>query len=300
MLNGIHFLLTYVCNYECDHCFLYCSPQASGTFTLKQIKNVLNEAKKIPSVDWIFFEGGEPFLFYPLMVEGARLAKEMGFKLGIVTNSYWAITVEDAELWLKPFVDIGIDDLSISDDIFHYGNEDNNLAKNAKTAANNLNLKMTSICIDKPEIQFPSENEREKGTPVIGGGALFRGRAIDTLTQGLPIRPWQTLITCPYEDLENLGRIHIDSFGNVQICQGLSIGNAWQTPLSELISKYNVSEHPICGPLFRGGPSELSKVYHVPTEEGYVDECHFCFVIRSKLIDRFPQFIGPKQIYGLE
>ena len=37
MLNGIHFLLTYMCNSECDHCFLYSDPRAKGTFTLKQI-----------------------------------------------------------------------------------------------------------------------------------------------------------------------------------------------------------------------------------------------------------------------
>jgi hypothetical protein len=270
-----------------------------GTFTLKQIQNILEEAGKIQNVEWIFFEGGEPFLYYPLMVEGARLAKESGFKLGIVTNSYWATSVEDAELWLKPFIDIGIDDLSISDDSFHYGNEERNLAKNAQKAANNLNLSMSSICIDKPEIQIAMEKDQEKGTPVIGGGAMFRGRAIEKLTGGLPTRSWKNLTKCPYEDLENLGRVHIDSFGNVQICQGLSIGNAWKTPLSKLIKDYDVNKHPICSPLFKGGPAELAKQFKISPEEEYVDECHFCFLIRAELMDKFPQYIGPKQIYGL-
>ena len=58
MLNDIHFLLTYTCNYECDHCFLYCSPQSKGTFTLEQIKNVLDEAVKTGKIEWIYFEGG--------------------------------------------------------------------------------------------------------------------------------------------------------------------------------------------------------------------------------------------------
>ena len=30
MLTGIHFILTYTCNFECDHCFLYCSPKSKG------------------------------------------------------------------------------------------------------------------------------------------------------------------------------------------------------------------------------------------------------------------------------
>ena len=107
MLKGIHFLLTYTCNYSCDHCFLYCSPSSHGTFTLKQIKEVLAEAKKIGTVEWIYFEGGEPFLYYPIMVEAVKLAKKQDFKVGIVTNSYWATSIEDAEIWLKPFSELG-------------------------------------------------------------------------------------------------------------------------------------------------------------------------------------------------
>ena len=35
------------------------------------------------------FWRGEPFLFHPIMVEGVRLANEMGFETGIVTNYYY-------------------------------------------------------------------------------------------------------------------------------------------------------------------------------------------------------------------
>ena len=99
MLTGIHFLLTYRCNFECDHCFLYCGPHAEGTFTITEIRQLLEEARKLDTVRWIYFEGGEPFLYYPVMVEGLRLAKEMDFKTGIVTNGYWALSEADARLW---------------------------------------------------------------------------------------------------------------------------------------------------------------------------------------------------------
>ena len=72
MLTGIHFLLTYTCNFECDHCFLYCSPRARGAFTLGQVKQVLDDAEKLGTVEWIYFEGGEPFLYFPLLVESIR------------------------------------------------------------------------------------------------------------------------------------------------------------------------------------------------------------------------------------
>jgi hypothetical protein len=63
---------------------------------------------------------------------------------------------------------------------------------------------------------------------------------------------------------------------------------------------YDVNKHPVCGPLFKGGPAELARMYDLLTEGEYVDECHFCFMIRSALIDKFPQYIGPKQVYGLK
>ncbi len=78
-LNSIHFILTYQCNFECDHCFLYCSSNSKGTFTLAQIRAVLKELKKIGTIKTVGFEGGEPFLFHPLLVESVKLAGEMGF-----------------------------------------------------------------------------------------------------------------------------------------------------------------------------------------------------------------------------
>jgi MoaA/NifB/PqqE/SkfB family radical SAM enzyme len=300
LLKGIHFLLTYACNYTCDHCFLYCSPNSKGTFTLAQIKKVLDEAKNIGTVEWIFFEGGEPFLYYPIMVEGLRLSKKMGFKTGLVTNSYWATSVEDAEFWLKPISEIGISDFSISNDLFHYEDEELNLSKRAEKAANNLKLPLCSIGIDEPTIEMGIEKDHEKSEPVIKGGAMFRGRAVETLIEGLPRRSWEEMKKCPYEDLEELGRIHMDPFGNAQICQGLSIGNFWEIPLSELIKNYDVNNHPICGPLIRGGPAQLVREYEVEHEDEYVDECHLCYLTRLHLLDKFPQFLGPKQVYGLD
>jgi hypothetical protein len=33
-LRGVHFILTYRCNLQCDHCFVWGHPQAEGVFTL--------------------------------------------------------------------------------------------------------------------------------------------------------------------------------------------------------------------------------------------------------------------------
>ena len=105
MLAEIHFLLTYNCNFECDHCFLYCGPTAAGTFTINQVDQVLKEALKIGSVNMVYFEGGEPTLYYPLLLESVKRAHQYGLDVGIVSNAYGALTEEDARLWLEPLVE---------------------------------------------------------------------------------------------------------------------------------------------------------------------------------------------------
>jgi hypothetical protein len=296
MLTQVHFLLTYSCNYECDHCFLYCGPHAVGTFTLAQIEEVLAEAKSLGSVEWIYYEGGEPFLYYPVLVEGLRRAGKSGFKTGVVTNCYWATAEEDAAVWLGPISESGVGDLSLSDDTFHHEGDGESPARRAAAAASGLGMPSGAICIDKPLVQPPADH---KGEPVVGGGALFKGRAADKLVEGLPTKPPDGFRECTHEELVAPKRVHVDALGNVMVCQGVSIGNMWQRPLSELIRSYDAAAHPICGPLSRGGPLELARAYGVELEGEFVDECHYCFLVRRALVPRFPDVLAPRQVYGL-
>ena len=80
-LTGIHALLTYRCTFACDHCFVFGSPWQDGTMTLKDIRNMLQQAKDLGTVEWIFFEGGEPFLYYATLLKGVQEAVEMGLRL---------------------------------------------------------------------------------------------------------------------------------------------------------------------------------------------------------------------------
>jgi len=295
VLTGIHILLTYMCSYECEHCFVYSGPYAKGTFTLRQIREVIDEAAKINTVQSIYFEGGEPFLFYPLMIEGIRIARSSGFRVGVVTNAYYAMAEEDAELWFRPLYDLGISDLSISDDVFHHGGVEDNPSCRAMAAARKLGLPLRSISVEEPVVSTDANTG-----PVVGGGVMFRGRAVDKLAEGLPKKDWEAFTECPHEDLEDPKRIHVDAFGNVLICQGLSIGNMWETPLSVVVNNYIADVHPVAGPIAGGGPALLVKKYDIEHDDNYVDACHLCHRARLSLADRFPEYITPRQVYGLE
>ena len=295
-LSGLHILLTYGCVSACDHCFVYGSPRSTEVFTLKRIREIISQAREVPSITTFYFEGGEPFLYYPLLIESIRLAREAGYECGIVTNGYWASSVEDAELNLRPLKDLGICDLSISDDPYHYDPEGPNPTKNAHQAAENLGLPVGKICIEPANI---IKSEARGGEPVVGGGVLFKGRAADNLTEGLPRRPANSFTCCDEENFYEVGRVHIDPLGWTHICQGITAGNVFHKPLQNIIADYDPDAEPIIGPLARGGPVELAKQHQVEVGKTFVDACHMCFMIRRALIDRFPEKLAPRRLYGL-
>jgi hypothetical protein len=55
---------------------------------------------------------------------------------------------------------------------------------------------------------------------------MFRGRAAGKLSRYATLHDWQQFTRCPYEELEHPGRLHVDASGTLQICQGISMGNA--------------------------------------------------------------------------
>lgn len=297
MLTGIHFLLSYRCTFECDHCFVYSSPRAPGTFSAAQIVRVLDEAVKLGTVETVYFEGGEPFLYYAVLLHGLEAARDRGFKTGVVTNAYWATTDQDAEIWLAPLARLDVAMLSVSDDAFHFGDETETPAKRAVRAAEKLGIPVGAICTDPAKVVH-DEDGSERGAPTVEGGPKLQGRAAEKLTDGLPCVPCSGFDECPFEDFRNPGRVHVDAYGHVHLCQGISMGNLWEVPLSQMVRDYDPDTHPIVGPLLRGGPAALAPEHGFPTDAEYVSPCHACYEMRRALRARFPDHLAPPQIYG--
>jgi hypothetical protein len=55
MLTGIHILLTLKCTNECDHCFLHCSPSREATFTIGQLRALIDQIKELGGVTIVYF-----------------------------------------------------------------------------------------------------------------------------------------------------------------------------------------------------------------------------------------------------
>ncbi|MEJ2077739.1 MAG: radical SAM protein [Acidobacteriota bacterium] len=302
-LSGLHLLLTYQCTLECDHCFVWGSPRQSGTMRLEHIERILDEARSVETVKWIYFEGGEPFLYYPVLVRGVAEAAIRGFSVGVVTNGYWATSREDAIEWLLPLAG-KVADLSISSDLYHWDQRIGEQARNASEAAERLSIPAVLISIAPAE---RSDAAPPRGQ-LVGGesGVMYHGRAAQKLAPialklrkpDAPGSDWEAFETCPHEDLREPGRLHVDPFGEVHVCHGISIGNLYETSLAEICCAYDPDSHPVVGPLLAGGPAELARRYGVVQTGPYADACHLCDATRRSLRRRFPDVLRPGQMYG--
>jgi hypothetical protein len=280
-VKALHFLVTYRCTRNCPHCFVWGSPDARGRMTTMQVKQYLNACVAL-GIGEVQFEGGEPFLHYEELVHWVRLATAMGLTAGAVTNGFWASDAGRARQLLEPLADAGLTGLMVSTDDYHGGEEDRRCALLAAETAGTLNIPVTTAVTNQEQV-------------------MFRGRASRCLAGEAAQREPSSFTACPHEQLDRPGRVHIDAFGYVHLCQGLAMGQAaGGEELYELIQGYNPEDHPVVGPLLSGGPLALASTYGLPLADGYADACHLCYMSRLALRTRFPQFLAPGHLYGDE
>ncbi len=293
-LTGLHLLLTYQCTLQCDHCFVFGGPWQEGTMSLDVIENILQQGKKLGTVNTIYFEGGEPFLYYPTLLRGVEMAYEMGYNVGLVSNGFWGISEEDAFRALSPMQG-KVSMLSLSCDQYHWDNRFEEYIANIEKVAEELGINTGVITIAQPEA---ADAPKSSGTiPTGESQVMFRGRAAVELTDNVNLFPWDKFDSCPHEDFIDPGRIHIDPLGYLHICQGITIGNLLEKPLDQIWADYDAHTHPITSPMLKGGPSELARKYGAEHAEEYADACHLCFKVRESLRDKFPVELGPDQMY---
>jgi hypothetical protein len=266
-----------------------------------ELEGLLEQAATIEGVKTVYFEGGEPMLYYPLVQMGIERATELGLDTGIVTCGYFATTVPDGEMWLRPLKAAGLRSLEVSIDRLHGEGEANAHARNLAEAGHLLGMDVSilSVC-DPREIESeeaPALRTGEDSTP-----AMLRGRAAHQLVSGLEVRHVDAFTECPFEELEAPTRVHVDPYGNIHICQGILAGNVWESSLSQVVMGYEPREHPVLGPLIDGGPRMLAEWTGVGTESHFASECHACYEIRRalRLEPGYRPVLGPNQVYGEE
>jgi hypothetical protein len=297
-LESLHLLLTYRCIYQCDHCFLHCGPLQPGTFTMYELDGILEQAAALEGLGTVYFEGGEPMLYYPLLLHGIRRATELGLGTGIVTCGYYATSQQDGRLWIEPLKEAGLTLIDVSLDELHGSDEAYTHARNLIDTAKGLGLGVNIISVSDPRKCADDATCTARGEDP--QPSFLRGRAAHELVDGLDLHPVSTFGECTVEDLEAPTRVHMDPFGNIHVCQGIIAGNVWESSLASVVRGYDPHTHPVIGPLVEGGPARLAEVMGVCTGDSFATDCHACYEIRRAVRTEHKRWLGPAQVYGDE
>jgi hypothetical protein len=278
-LTSIHFLITYGCSAECDHCFIWGTPRRSAAMTVEQVDLFLDQVQAVGTVTGVCAEGGESFTRYDVVLHFLRAATARGLAASALTNASWVESRAQAQARIAELMAAGLTNLGISTDQWHQ----------RSVPVERVDT-LLEVCAEAGLAASRMETKIE--------GVMFRGRAAERLATGMPTRPTEELTACPHEKLDAPGRVHLDCYGMLHLCQGLTLGPA---SIAQAIASYDPTTHPIVRALLAGGPYALAQFaagFGFEIEPGYVDACHLCYRAREFLRPHFPDLLGPNEMYG--
>jgi MoaA/NifB/PqqE/SkfB family radical SAM enzyme len=288
-------IITERCSSACRHCWFSSDPDIGREMSLDEALDYIDQAEEIPSVRYISFTGGEPFLLSEMLVRLVRYASERGLHTECVTNSFWASTMGSAEKMLRRLADAGLEVINLSVDDFHQSQIPFERVLNSYRAARNLGLKIVLMCaasrssririegvkrmLGDDDIYIVGRGEKRGEPRVIAmeTGFIPAGRGADipeeewlkgdgplaggcrAVLRDIAIAPGGRVLPC----CSAAGAIKELFIGNARVRRLMNIlEDAWRIPLFKLLSD-------------RGPIGLLGRLENEPAE--YVNRCHLCY-----------------------
>lgn len=120
-MRNIAFGYSTRCNIKCAHCVAPKDTLDFQKMDLARAKEIILEMS-IAGVTGISFTAGEPFIYYNDLLELVGLCKEKNIYTRIVTNSFWAPTLEKSKQMLGTLKQCGLSQLRLSFSRWHQQN----------------------------------------------------------------------------------------------------------------------------------------------------------------------------------
>jgi hypothetical protein len=103
-------------------------------------------------------------------------------------------------------------------------------------------------------------------------------------------------------DPRSVFQINVDPWGWVSswICSGLVLGNALQTPLSEILTQPLEKHRPLVQAIVARGPGAMlgmAAACGYRPQDRYVSKCHLCWDIRTAIHKDYPDLFAPAMLY---
>jgi hypothetical protein len=317
-------ILSYRCQCACKHCLYNCGPLWSDWMSREALREALLATRTWSHPLQVHFTGGEPFLNFPLLLDGVLMASHLGVPCYVETNAGWCLRGQDVAQKLTALRDAGLGAVLISCSPFHA--ESIPLArtllaieKAAEVFGHQRVMTYMSHCVDQIR-QFsvhetvPLGRYTERlGLPAArrllwdGYSIIPAGRSgyhLGHLTAKRPASAFREQ-NCRLEIL-HAHHSHFDLYGNYisWFCGGLSVG-PWRE-LPRVLTDYEAGNFPpIIDTLIASGPygllqraSKLEGYQELP--DGYAGKCHLCVDVRRHLADSrdIPE-LQPRQFYQM-
>lgn len=138
--NTVAILLTDKCTAECEMCCFACSPQKSNVMDIGLLRQIIDQAAKMPNINTVGFSGGEVFLQYDILVEMVKYASKQGLRTTCTTNGFWGNTYDQALKKLLLLKENGLSKLGLSMDYYHQQYVNINNLKNILMASKKLGI----------------------------------------------------------------------------------------------------------------------------------------------------------------
>ena len=305
-------ILTYRCHSGCKHCLYNCGPrwekEAMSPETLRQALEAVTIWPQRPQVH---LTGGEPFLHFPLLLEGARMATELGIVAYVETSAGWCTDEEEAVERFSALRQAGLQAILISCSPFHAERIPPARTMRAVRAALDVfgARRVTVYLPDFLQVVQSFSDDLERPTPLSryeeelgvegahrilwqGYGIISGGRAgyrLGHLVDRHPAAAFAGAI-CAGE-LLYARHSHFDLYGNFipAFCGGLAVGD-WHN-LPQLLDDFQAGRYPsLVGVLIERGPYGLCEMAqerydYRPLPEGYTGKCHLCVDVRRHLVE---------------
>lgn len=317
-IKSVDFLITFRCPSACKHCSYKAGFHRTGFMHVSHVTSWLRAIKDAHPLECVTIHGGEPFLYLDIVKHIVTEARFLGIpKTWVITNGYWAKDEHTTERKLQELKQAGLSGITVSVDAFH---QEYIPLESVIRAIECSSLQgFDTVAVDsyflgseEDENHYNAETKRIllelqdlTGVHFSKYSARLEGRGAETLASFLRTQHEIPSGRCPFPfwlggDFLNPEGIEIDYGGNVTLCPGLSIGNARNEPLSDILDRYDAYAHPLISILSQKGPIGL---YDLAMRKGYsgahafVDECHVCFEMRKFLRPYYTRFLSPFECY---
>jgi hypothetical protein len=306
--RDVGLILSYRCHSGCKHCLYNCGPGwEKDPMSPEVLRQALEAVTAWPRPPQVHFTGGEPFLYFPLLLEGAHLANELGIVSYVETSAGWC--VDDAQT-VERFAELqraGLQAVLISCSPFHAERIPPARTVRAFRAALQI-FRSSGVILYLPEfLQVIQRFDVERPTPIDhyveefgldgarrilwqGYGIISGGRSGYELGHLVSRYPATTFAEADCAaDILYAHHSHLDLYGNYisGFCGGLTVGD-WHD-LPQLLADFEASRYPpLIEILVQRGAYGLCRLAedqfgYSQLAEGYTGKCHLCVDVRRHL-----------------